>query len=186
VPFRSLVVDRLSTAKRIILIGHGPGVVGISELLESRSERSNYLQLVHALSYLAAGVMRHVKLVVQVVGYTKIPLVPKKGPDLITWYQKVRTCSCTLLAVPSHLTQYQHSLVIVPHDHVIRHEGKILKRHGQLVFAGEYPVAFLSVTASDHFALSAEESKPVKLMLRALPLIQTHVRNILAPSAVLG
>ncbi|KAH8996551.1 histone deacetylase complex protein [Lactarius hatsudake] len=121
----------LSTAKRIILIGHGPGVVGISELLESRT----------------AGVMRHVKLVVQVVGYTKVPLVPKKGPDLITWYQK-------------------HSLVIVPHDHVIRHEGKILKRHGQLVFA--------------------EESKPVKLMLRALPLIQTHVRNILAPSTALG
>ncbi|KAH9022550.1 histone deacetylase complex protein [Lactarius pseudohatsudake] len=111
----------LSTAKRIILIGHGPGVL--------------------------AGVMRHVKLVVQVVGYTKVPLVPKKGPDLITWYQK-------------------HSLVIVPHDHVIRHEGKILKRHGQLVFA--------------------EESKPVKLMLRALPLIQTHVRNILAPSTALG
>ncbi|KAH9083365.1 histone deacetylase complex protein [Lactarius deliciosus] len=121
----------LSTAKRIILIGHGPGVVGISELLESRT----------------AGVMRHVKLVVQVVGYTKVPLVPKKGPDLITWYQK-------------------HSLVIVPHDHVIRHEGKILKRHGQLVFA--------------------EESKPVKLMLRALPLIQTHVRNILTPSTALG
>lgn len=117
----------LSAAKRIILIGHGPGVLGISELLEART----------------AGVMRHVKLVVQVVGYTKIPLVPKKGPDLITWYQK-------------------HSLVIVPHDHVIRHEGKILKRHGRLVFA--------------------EEPKPVKLMLRALPLIQTHVRNILAAS----
>ncbi|KAF8271520.1 histone deacetylase complex protein [Lactarius quietus] len=121
----------LSSAKRIILIGHGPGVLGISELLESRT----------------AGVMRQVKLVVQVVGYTKIPLVPKKGPDLSTWYQK-------------------HSLVIVPHDHVIRHEGKILKRHGQLVFA--------------------EESKPVKLMLRALPLIQAHVHNILALSAALG
>jgi len=117
----------LSAAKRIILIGHGPGVLGISELLEART----------------AGVMGHVELVVQVVGYTKIPLVPKKGPDLITWYQK-------------------HSLVIVPHDHVIRHEGKILKRHGRLVFA--------------------EEPKPVKLMLRALPLIQTHVRNILAAS----
>ncbi|KAH9968413.1 histone deacetylase complex protein [Lactifluus volemus] len=119
----------LSAAKRIILIGHGPGVVGISELLEAR----------------AAGVMRHVELVVQVVGYTKIPLVPKKSPDLITWYQK-------------------HSLVIIPHDHVIRYEGKILKRHGRLVFA--------------------EESKPVKLMLRALPLIQTHVRNILTPTTV--
>ena len=86
---RSLVVDRLSSAKRIILIGHGPGVLGISELLESRSEYFNYFRLVHISSYLAAGVMRFVKLVVQVVGYTKIPLVPKKGPDLSAWYQKV-------------------------------------------------------------------------------------------------
>ncbi|KAI0296561.1 histone deacetylase clr3 [Multifurca ochricompacta] len=106
----------LSAAKHIILIGHGPGVVGISELLEGRT----------------AGVMRHVKLVVQVVGHTKIPL--------------------------------KHSLVIVPHDHAIRHEGKILKRHGRLVFA--------------------EESKPILLMLRALPLIQTHVRNVLTPMTV--
>jgi hypothetical protein len=80
--------------------------------------------------------MRHVELVVQVVGYTKIPLVPKKGPDLITWYQKVRGCPfCPF--TPSHLMKRQRSLVIVPHDHVIRHEGKILKRHGRLVFAGE-------------------------------------------------
>jgi hypothetical protein len=32
------------------------------------------------------------------------------------------------------------------------------------------------------FFLIEEEPKPVKLMLRALPLIQTHVRNILAAS----
>ena len=38
--------DRLSTAKRIILIGHGPGVVGVSELLEARSERLSPLSLV--------------------------------------------------------------------------------------------------------------------------------------------
>ena len=91
-PFRSLVVYRLSAAKRIILVGHGPGVVGISELLESRSEHSDHFQfMVHASSFPAAGVMRYVKLVVQVVGYTRIPLVPRKGPDLSTWYQKVRT-----------------------------------------------------------------------------------------------
>jgi len=45
--------------------------------------------------------MRHVGLVVQVVGYTKIPLVPKKGPDLITWYQKVRGRAFCLLTIPS-------------------------------------------------------------------------------------
>ncbi|KAH9958805.1 histone deacetylase complex protein [Russula dissimulans] len=114
----------LSTAKRIILIGHGPGVVGVSELLEART----------------AGVMRHVSLVVQVVGYTKIPLVPKKGPDLITWYQK-------------------HSLVIVPHDHVIRHEGKILKRHGRLVFAGEFLDTSLCLCLQSFFSSKRNQSR---------------------------
>lgn len=76
-------------------------MVGISELLESRSEFSDHFQLVHVLSYLAAGVMRHVKLVVQVVGYTRIPLVPKKGPDLSTWYQKVWICIYTQSEVSS-------------------------------------------------------------------------------------
>jgi hypothetical protein len=84
--------DRLSTAKRIILIGHGPGVVGVSELLEARSECLPLFPCVLTLRCTAAGVMR------QVVGYTKIPLVPKKGPDLITWYQKVRF---SFLTVPS-------------------------------------------------------------------------------------
>jgi hypothetical protein len=79
--------------------------------------------------------MQHVKLVVQVVGYTKIPLVPRKGPDLSTWYQKV--CVPNHKSHHPHLMHEQYSLVIVPHDHIIRHEGKILKRHGQLVFAGE-------------------------------------------------
>jgi len=77
--------------------------------------------------------------------------------------------------------KYQHSLVIVPHDHVIRHEGKILKRHGRLVFAGEIINMFLRINIQSFFLIK-EEPKPVKLMLRALPLIQTHVRNILAAS----
>ena len=126
--------------------------------------------------------MRHVKLVVQVVGYTKIPLVPKKGPDLITWYQKVRGCAFCLFTMSPQLMKHQHSLVIVPHDHVIRHEGKILKRHGRLVFAGETIDMSLCINAQSFFFLIKEEPKPVKLMLRALPLIQTHVRNILAAS----
>jgi hypothetical protein len=41
-----LVDDRLSAAKRIILIGHGPGVLGISELLEARSEHQSDLSFV--------------------------------------------------------------------------------------------------------------------------------------------
>jgi hypothetical protein len=78
----------------------------------------------------------------------------------------------------------QHSLVIIPHDHVIRYEGKILKRHGRLVFAGEYREFFISTNHPTTFTPSEEESKPIKLMLRALPLIQTHVRNILTPTTV--
>ena len=72
-------------------------MVGISELLESRSEyaKSFSTRTHRVLRCLAAGVMSHVKLVVQVVGHTKIPLVPKKGPDLVTWYQKVCTCKRT-------------------------------------------------------------------------------------------
>lgn len=59
--------------------------------------------------------MRHVELVVQVVGYTKIPLVPKKGPDLITWYQKVRRphffacspCPHTLINISTRLSSFR-------------------------------------------------------------------------------
>jgi len=36
-----LVNNRLSAAKRIILVGHGPGVLGISELLEARSKHQS-------------------------------------------------------------------------------------------------------------------------------------------------
>ena len=62
-----------------------------------------------ALKCLAAGVMRHVELVVQVVGYTKIPLVPKKGPDLITWYQKVRGL-CAFVCSLCHHTHINISI----------------------------------------------------------------------------
>jgi hypothetical protein len=34
--------------------------------------------------------MRHVKGVVQVVGHSKIPSIPKRSEDLRSWYYKVR------------------------------------------------------------------------------------------------
>lgn len=40
------VNDRLSAAKRIILVGHGPGVLGISELLEARSKHQSDFRVV--------------------------------------------------------------------------------------------------------------------------------------------
>ena len=103
--------------------------------------------------------MRHVELVVQVVGYTKIPLVPKKGPDLITWYQKVCSCAFCLFTMSPHIMKHQHSLVIVPHDHVIRHEGKILKRHGRLVFAGEVVNMFLRINVQFFFFFSSKRNQ---------------------------
>ncbi|TFY78088.1 hypothetical protein EWM64_g5926 [Hericium alpestre] len=117
----------LSKAKRIILAGHGPGVVALTELLGSRP----------------AGVMRHVKLVVQVVGYGKVPVVPAKvtaATDLVTWYR-------------------QHSLVVVPRDHAIMRDGRTLKRHGNV--------------------MPLDETKPIKLMMRALPFIQSYVKKTL-------
>ncbi|KAA1470143.1 histone deacetylase complex protein [Dentipellis sp. KUC8613] len=117
----------LSNAKRVILVGHGPGVLALTELLAARP----------------AGVMRQVELIVQVVGYGKIPLVPsKQGADLIAWYRT-------------------HSLVVVPRDHSILRDGKVLKRHGLVT-----PI---------------DESKSIKLMMRALPLIQKYVKNCLQP-----
>ena len=48
--------------------------------------------------------------------------------------------------------KHQHSLVIVPHDHIIRHEGKILKRHGRLVFAGEIINVSLCINVQSFFS----------------------------------
>ncbi|ETW78721.1 hypothetical protein HETIRDRAFT_324562 [Heterobasidion irregulare TC 32-1] len=93
----------LSNAKRIILLGHGPGVIAVSELLDHRT----------------TAVQRYVQLVIQIVGYAKIPLIPRKDTEVTSWYGK-------------------HSLVIVPEDHqIFRASKKILQRHGKVVQIGK-------------------------------------------------
>ena len=158
--------------------------MGISELLESRSEHSNYFQLAHAVKLSSCWCDALCETSGSGCWLYKNPACPQERSRLEHLVPEGTDMHVYQMSSTPRLTQCQHSLVIVPHDHIIRHEGKVLKRHGQLVFAGEFPLAFYM--APDHLTLSAEESKPVKLMLRALPLIQTHVHNILALSAVLG
>ena len=84
--FRSLTIthsvnDRLSSAERVILIGHGPGAQHIMEFLHRRCESSfnSLSQLAGLLTtkYKAVSVMRSVKAIVQIVGHSSVPATPR-------------------------------------------------------------------------------------------------------------
>ncbi|KAH7913895.1 histone deacetylase clr3 [Hygrophoropsis aurantiaca] len=62
---------RISQAKRIVIIGHGPGCQSIVEFLENRQ----------------ANVMKYVDAVIQVVGQVNIPVIPKGLDALRSWYE---------------------------------------------------------------------------------------------------
>ncbi|KAH8116654.1 histone deacetylase clr3 [Phellopilus nigrolimitatus] len=70
---------QLSSASKIILIGHGPGCSTVMDLMAAR----------------ARSVMKKVKAVVLVVGTEDIPQVPKDDDELRLWYMKH-----SLVAVP--------------------------------------------------------------------------------------
>jgi len=63
---------QLSDAKRVVLIGHGPGCQPLMHLLEART----------------TGILKSVKAVVQIVGASKVPTVPTQSDALRTWYTK--------------------------------------------------------------------------------------------------
>ncbi|KAF9268927.1 histone deacetylase complex protein [Marasmius fiardii PR-910] len=91
---------QLSSAQRVILIGHGPGGQAIMDLLDNRT----------------MSVMNTVRAVIQVVGHTKVPIVPKYSDELRVWYNK-------------------HSYVVLPSRHRVlgpETKPKDLKRHGHL------------------------------------------------------
>ncbi|THV08047.1 histone deacetylase clr3 [Dendrothele bispora CBS 962.96] len=91
---------QLSNAKRVILIGHGPGCEPIMELIDRRF----------------SSVANLVRAVVQVVGHSKVPAIPKYSEELRSWYLKC-------------------SYVILPADHRIlapQTKPKDLKRHGNI------------------------------------------------------
>ncbi|KIJ61334.1 hypothetical protein HYDPIDRAFT_96746 [Hydnomerulius pinastri MD-312] len=118
---------QLSSAQRIVLIGHGPGCQTLMDMINSRR----------------ANMVKYVNLVAQVVGTGKIPLIPKDSEELRAWYSK-------------------HSLVFVHPQHpAFAPDGKILKRHGQVI--------------------RIDEVKPIKTMIKALPLIRDHVGQLAKP-----
>ncbi|KAK7053323.1 Histone deacetylase hda1 [Paramarasmius palmivorus] len=91
---------QLSNAKHVILIGHGPGCTPIMGLLEKR----------------LSGIQKIVKGVVQVVGHTKVPIIPKYEDELRQWYTT-------------------HSFVALPHNHIVlgpETKPKELRRYGTL------------------------------------------------------
>ncbi|EIN11329.1 histone deacetylase clr3 [Punctularia strigosozonata HHB-11173 SS5] len=96
---------QLSKAKQVVLIGHGPGC---DVVIETISER-------------ASSVPKIVIAVIQVVGLSKLPLLPKKSMEILGWY---RACS----------------QVFVPKNHPIFSEGKILGRHGHVIASGTLAV----------------------------------------------
>ncbi|KAF9070565.1 histone deacetylase complex protein [Rhodocollybia butyracea] len=75
---------QLSGAQRIVFIGHGPGCQPLMDLIDARFN----------------SVTKSVKGIVQVVGYSKVPVTPKKSDELRTWYAKN---SCVLLPANHHM-----------------------------------------------------------------------------------
>ncbi|KAL4246025.1 hypothetical protein ABKN59_008832 [Abortiporus biennis] len=118
---------QLTSARRVLLIGHGPGCDAIMHLIQHRT----------------FGVMKAVKAIVQVVGHYDIPSTPRNADDIRTWYLK-------------------HSLVVVPINHRIFTEGKVLKKHGNV--------------------LRFDEPKPIKLISKALPAICQFIETMLHPA----
>ncbi|KIK67369.1 hypothetical protein GYMLUDRAFT_1020131 [Collybiopsis luxurians FD-317 M1] len=90
----------LSQAQKIIFIGHGPACQPLIDLIDARFN----------------SITKNVKGVIQIVGYSKVPVTPKKSDELRAWYAKR---SCVLLPA-SH--------------HILRPEGKYSqKKHGILL-----------------------------------------------------
>ncbi|KAF8973205.1 histone deacetylase complex protein [Flammula alnicola] len=92
---------QLSSAQRIVLIGHGPGCKPLIDLVNRR----------------AVSVTKYVKAFIQVVGLQKMPSFPLDVEDARTWYQK-----CSLVIVPS--THPIMGPIVKPKD--IRRHGTIL------------------------------------------------------------
>lgn len=85
---------RLTDARKIVLIGHGPGTQALMHLLNNRGGRPflppAYCRFSSKRSIAAVGLMRSVKGVIQVVGDWNVPATPADNPDVRSWYWKVR------------------------------------------------------------------------------------------------
>jgi len=92
---------QLSSAQRIILIGHGPGCKPLIDLVNRR----------------VTSVTKSVKAIVQVTGPQKSPSFPSDIEDARSWYER-----CSLVVIPS--THPMNGPVMKPKD--IRRHGTII------------------------------------------------------------
>ncbi|KAI0690095.1 histone deacetylase complex protein [Cytidiella melzeri] len=120
---------QLTEARKIVLIGHGPGCQTLMHLLNNRT----------------ISLMRFVKGIIQVVGNYNVPSTPE-NPELRVWY-------------------YDRSAVFLPSGHRLFANTKVLKKHGLL-----------------H---DAEESQPIKLLIKAFNRITTYIPEMLNDSFAL-
>ena len=84
-------MNRLSGAKNVIVIGHGPGCAAVMELLARRSQYKYHLARLYAEGVLSAqNILRHAKAVCMIVGHTEVPELPSSSREMRDWYMDVR------------------------------------------------------------------------------------------------
>ncbi|TFK25666.1 histone deacetylase clr3 [Coprinopsis marcescibilis] len=117
---------QLSSAKHIIVIGHGPGCRPLIDLLNRR----------------AIGMMKNVVGFIQIVGLQQSIIASPNGmEDVRQWYR-------------------DHSLVVLPPNHpILAVKGRETRKHGKFV-----PIS---------------EGQQLKLVMKALPVVQEFVRAAL-------
>ncbi|CCM03597.1 uncharacterized protein FIBRA_05735 [Fibroporia radiculosa] len=108
---------QLSAARRVVLVGHGPGCAALTELMRQRF-----------VGHIAANIMQCVNAVVQVVGNHHVPFIPSDQSNLRKWY-------------------YKNSLVIVPSNHSIFRDAVLSKKHGSIVRTDETKAILLITKA---------------------------------------
>ena len=75
----------------------------------------------------------------------------------------------------------QNSIVIVPANHRIFQNPKTFKKHGTIFRIGTSPVLYTRPNA--HLVVCAAEEKPIKLIIKAMPGIQSYIQDKLGSSA---
>ncbi|KAI8994037.1 histone deacetylase complex protein [Trametes punicea] len=90
---------QLTSARRVVLVGHGPGCAAVMSLIQQR----------------ATGVMRSVQGVVQVVGIHNVPTTPRDAGALRQWYY-----DNSIVVVPSKHPIFHDSKVLKKHGSIFR------------------------------------------------------------------
>ena len=90
---------RLVDARKIILIGHGPGCHALMHLMNCRGNqfygaRLLIIDLKQFTGTAATSVMRSVKGIIQVVGHYNAPATPRDLEKLRRWYYEVSIVYC--------------------------------------------------------------------------------------------